>query len=57
MAPCRIFLDQAILLNKTGIDFIELSSTTEHDALHIALRILRESQKTMEAVKQTKAEK
>lgn len=57
--PLQYFLlDQAILLNKTGIDFIKLSTTGGggNDALHIALSILRESQKTIAVINQMKIE-
>jgi aspartate/glutamate racemase len=56
--PLQDFLlDQAILLNKTGMDFIELSTTTQHDQsslIDIALKAFSQSQKTIAAIKRLK---
>ena len=55
----NFLLDQTILLNKTGMDFIKLSTTggDKKDCINTALRILQESQRALTGIKQMRAEK
>ena len=50
-------LDQAILFNKNGMDFIKPSTTTQHDQsplIDIALEAFSQNQKTITAIKRLK---